>query len=51
MPDSVSVPVPTLTSEPPTPPGPKQPQVPSEMMPLTVVERLLPPTVSCLSPR
>jgi len=43
----VRVPVPTLTSEPPTPPN----SPPSWMVPLTVVERLLDPTVSCEEPR
>ena len=43
----VIVPVPTLTSEAPVPP--KSP--PSLMVPLTAVERLLPPTVSWLAPR
>ena len=44
MPESVSVPVPTFTSE----PGPgAQPQT-SAMTPLTSVERLLEPTVSVL---
>src|SRR5262249_11358804 len=40
-PDNVSVPVPTLVSEPPSP----------EIPPLTSVERLLLPTVSALPPR
>ena len=40
MPDSVSVPVPSLTSEPPIP----------AMTPLTSVDRLLPPAVSSLAP-
>jgi hypothetical protein len=48
-PDKVSVPVPALTSEPPVAPiklqlEPAGPQ--SLMTPLTVVLRLLPPTVS-----
>ena len=43
----VSVPVPTLTSDPPVPPF----RPPSAMTPLTVVERLLAPTLSCLVPR
>ena len=46
-PVSVSVPVPILTSDPPVPPF----LPPSAMTPLTVVERLLAPTVSCLLPR
>src|SRR6202035_5498715 len=41
MPDSVSVPAPTLIKEPPARP---------EMMPLTSVDRLLLPTVSSLAP-
>src|SRR5258708_15973101 len=41
VPDSVSVPVPTLTREPPTP----------SISPLTSVERLLEPTVSSFEPR
>src|ERR1700730_10275474 len=41
MPDSVMVPVPTLTSEPPAP----------RITPLTSVERLLLPTVSWFGPR
>ena len=40
MPDSVSVPVPSLTSEPPSP----------AITPLTTVDRLLPPAVSSLAP-
>jgi hypothetical protein len=47
MPLSVSVPVPTLISEAPV--LAKDP--PSLMVPLTAVDRLLPPTVSWLPPR
>jgi hypothetical protein len=43
LPDKVSVPVPTLTNDAPLPP--------SWISPLTVVERLLLPTVSWLEPR
>ena len=39
--------MPTLVSEPPTPP----PIPPSDMTPLTVADRLLPPTVSAFEPR
>jgi hypothetical protein len=46
MPDSVSVPVPVFTSEPPGGPVPR-----SLMTPLTVELRLLPPTVTSLAPR
>ena len=46
-PDRVSVPLPTLTSEPPVPPD----APPSAMTPLTSVEKLLPPTVSVFEPR
>jgi hypothetical protein len=46
MPESVSVPVPTFSRE----PGPgEQPQKKSAITPLTVVERLLLPTVSVLN--
>jgi hypothetical protein len=44
VPDSVRVPVPTFTSEPPA-------TKPSRMTPSTVVERLLLPTVSWFCPR
>jgi hypothetical protein len=47
LPVNVSVPVPVLTKDAPLPP--KVP--PSWMSPLTVVERLLPPTVNWLEPR
>jgi hypothetical protein len=43
----MSVPLPTLTSEPPVPPD----APPSVMRPLTSVEKLLRPTVSVLEPR
>ena len=46
-PASVIVPVPVLVNEPPVPP----PEPPSAMIPVTLVERLLPPTVSSLAPR
>jgi hypothetical protein len=45
-PDSVSVPAPIFTSDAPEPPN----KPPSSIVPLTVVERLLPPTVSWLEP-
>ncbi len=47
MPDRIMVPVPVLTSLAPVPP----PRPPSAMMPVTLVERLLPPTVSSFWPR
>jgi hypothetical protein len=47
LPDNVSVPIPTLTSDAPLPP--KVP--PPSISPLTAVERLLLPTVSWLEPR
>jgi hypothetical protein len=47
LPDSVSVPVPTLASDAPVPPA----VPPSWIDPLTAVERLLLPTVSWLEPR
>ena len=46
-PDSFIVPLPVLISEAPVPP----PMPPSAMIPVTLVERLLPPTVSSLTPR
>ena len=46
-PDSVSVPVPALVSEPPVPPS----LPPSWMTPENVVERLLPPTARFFEPR
>ena len=45
--DRVRVPVPTLVNEPPVPPL----EPPSEITPLTVVERLVLPTVRFLEPR
>ena len=47
VPASVSIPVPTLTREPPVPPE----APPSLIVPLTVVLRLLPPTMSAFEPR
>src|SRR5262249_3636714 len=47
MPDSVSVPLPVLTSAPPVPPA----NPPSRITPLTVVDKLLPPTVIVFDPR
>src|SRR5271166_1033431 len=49
-PVSVSVPVPTFVSDPPTPPGPAG-ELPSWMTPETVVLKLLPPALSALLPR
>ena len=46
-PDKISVPLPTLIKEPPTPPL----NPPSLMVPLTVVLRSLMPTMSALAPR
>ena len=46
-PDSVSVPLPVLVSEPPVPPNPP----PFWMTPEKVVERLLPPTARLFEPR
>jgi hypothetical protein len=47
FPESVSVPVPTFTREPPVPPE----LPPSTIVPPTVVLRLLLPTMSALEPR
>ena len=47
MPESVSTPVPTFTSDPPVPPD----EPPSAIVPLTSVDKLLPPTMSALEPR
>lgn len=47
MPNRVSVPLPILVSLPPVPPF----SPPSAITPLSVVSRLLPPSVSCLEPR
>jgi hypothetical protein len=46
MPESVSTPVPVLTSAAPVPP----PAPPSAMTPVTLVDRPLPPMVSVLEP-
>src|SRR5579871_2613343 len=53
MPESVNVPVPVLTSEPPVDPWATQfePLPQSLITPVTVVLRLLPPTVTWLDPR
>jgi len=47
MPESVSVPAPTFTREPPVPPE----APPSLIVPATVVLRLLPPAMSAFEPR